>query len=300
MPAKVLLYIMFLFWATKPIQAKPTQTKVVRPPNIESAWVEKLSEQNPQKWGDSWWVVTWQNGKVEQVKSPPKIRQNIKSVRWYVNDLERGVTGLPHGAIIQLSGRETVTYVYPAFWSGQEWLLEGELKQKAPQAYREVLIQATRQHRAIIALQNELQNQIGLIDQQVALETLKLDYQKPGLTSQEKDYLKRRYKHTKNMIQNYQRLLGDPPSVKKVFPLTLVRTYFFSEEIARLQKRITDQKIHIDKIQGRFKQASASEQPKLKLTLWQLEQSLAKMTAMLNKIQQTELNFKQSNALLYY
>ncbi len=176
----------------------------------------------------------------------------------------------------------------------------GRTQTKAPQAYREVLILATRQHRTIIALKNELQNQIGLIDQQVALETLKLDYQKAGLSAQEKDHLKRRYKHTQTMIKAYQRLLAHPHPVKKVIPTTLVRTYFFSEEIAGLQKRISDQKNHLGKIQDKFKQASAAEKPSLKLTVWQLEQGLEKMEAMLLKVQQTELNFKQQQALLIY
>ncbi|MBT9544283.1 MAG: hypothetical protein IV090_02745 [Candidatus Sericytochromatia bacterium] len=300
MASKVSLFILLMLLAAKPTQAKPTQTNVLRPPDIESAWIEKLSEKNPQKLGDNWWVVTWQNGKVERVKGPPKQQQNIKSVRWFVNDLERGVTGMPNGAIIKLSGFETVTYVYPAFWSGNEWLLEGELKQKAPQAYRDLLILATRQHRTIIALKNELQNQIGLIDQRVALETLKLDYQKAGLSAQEQDHIKRRYKHTQTMVKAYQRLLAHPHPVKKVFPLTLVRTYFFSAEITDLQKRIADQKTQLGKIQDKFKQASAAEKPRLKLTLWQLEQGLEKMEAMLLKVQQTEIQFKQRQALLIY
>lgn len=293
---KPLLLLFFMLFAIL-----PTHAKVIRPPNTEAAWVEKLSELSPQKVGDHWWVVTWNDGRKERLQVPPKNQKGIKSVRWHVNDLERGITSMPNGgALIQLTGKKTVTYVYPAFWTGQAWLLEGELKQKAPEAYRAVLIVATRQHRAIIALRRELQDQIGLIDQQVALENIKLDYQKPGLSAQEKDYLKRRYKHTQTMIASYQRMLANPHPVKKVFPLTLVRTYFFSEEIERLKKRIEDQQAYLQKIHVKFKQASASEKPRLQLTLWQLEQGLNRMNGMLAKFQETEQAFKSSGALLQY
>lgn len=278
----------------------PVLARVPRPPDEESAWVEKLQKEHPQKVGENWWVLTWQNGKTELTSSPPKSVTGLKSVRWHVNDLERGVTAMPNGAIFQLTGLETVTYVYPAFWTGKAWLLESELKTKAPEAYRKVLIQATRQHREIIRLRNELQNKIGLIQHKTNLASLRLDYQKPGLKASEKEYIKRRFVHTKSMIQSYERLLANPNPVRKVFPTTIVRTYFFHEEISSLEMRIDSHQKLIQSTQTKITQAKGFDQKKLKLNLEQLEIELGFIQEMLKKVQATEEVYRSSGQLLYY
>ncbi|PIQ23242.1 hypothetical protein COW64_25570 [bacterium (Candidatus Blackallbacteria) CG18_big_fil_WC_8_21_14_2_50_49_26] len=276
--------------------------KVSRPPNIESAWVEKLVPNRPHGIGDAWWEITYQEGRREMQKKRPQTNQGIQSARYHINDLERGVTSLgTAGSLIKISGHETVTYVYPGFWTGSAWMTEQELKVKAPAVYRKYLILATRQHRTIIALRNELQNKIFLLKQKASLAQLELEQQKPGLKAAEKDYLIRRIKHTQTLIESSEKAIAQPHSVRKVFPTTLVRTYFFEEELKANERQTQALKNDLVQLKKKREEAKTEVQrSELKIQIWQVKQEIALMSEMHSKLEQTFQAFREQDLLLHY
>lgn len=274
--------------------------KVQRPSGTMVIFSTGLQKGLPQEWGAHWWEVTYRDGHKAYFQVPPPTAQNIHYVRYCINDYERATTDLgAGGTLIKISPLETVTYVYPSFWTGQEWVLEADLPHKAPVVFKRLQAKATLEHRAIIGVRHWRELEYAIIRNQARIAGLFAELKQPGLSGERRTYLNRQVKHYQTLLAHDQEL-RKTPFKNTASPPTLVRGYRFAEELQKVTQECDKLEKTIAWLQGEIPQKQGLEQKKLSIELKQRRAELAIMRQTIPKLQALQAEYQRKNWILDY
>jgi len=282
------------FFLVLPVWAKGSH----RPPNQYLIWVQKLSKDRPIKLHAAWWEVTYQSGQRNILQQPPKTQESVRYLRFHVNDREKAVSSHPGmGGMIKISPLETVTYVYPAFWTGNEWLLESELKTKNSEAYHKLFLRATRNHHSVIRLQHDLQRRTSIGSYIASIAHIRIEKQNPQKTAQELDYLNRQEKMFQQLLLKGKSELNTSYPIR-VFPKTLVKAYRFQEAIIRTEKRSKEMQRRVNSLEKEMSKYVGAELQLKKIELARFQTESQLILENIEKLKQTQASFKSKGWLM--